>query len=383
MKRALILIAVLASFELSAFDWKPQPNAELRGDMLEFAAKMAKQERGTAEGRMLNRFVREQKRIARKDSLAWIMDTYELTMKLKKMCPPHAADGSREAELRKNIMLLEDFPIHVDNLSESASTEVRAAFIRFSEKYRAAARAAALEWIEGPKPGAGELQVFKVYNMGYLLRTQNKLIIVDVFWDGTRDEARRIAAKSDAFFLSHPHRDHWNPTMVQALALASVTLVLPADICPDHNAKFVAYSDWLDPKDVGGINVQLLRGAQGTQPNNAYLIEFDGWRVLIPGENDERELYKPFSQFPAPDLILHPTWNGLDNILDIVSGMPGYDPAKVTYIPGHDNEICFHGVDHRESYREMFSRKDRLGDTQRIYPRVILEDIGEIVTLKH
>lgn len=76
MKRALILLAILASFEMSAFDWKHQSNEELRGDMLEFAASMANQERGTADG----------------------------------------------------------------------------------------SRAAALKWVEGPKPAEGELQVFKVYH---------------------------------------------------------------------------------------------------------------------------------------------------------------------------------------------------------------------------
>lgn len=384
MKRKLTVLAVLlASLSAGAFDWQSQPNAELRGEMLEHAAELARQQRGTAEGRLLSRFVRAEKRKARVDSLAWIMDTYELSMQLKGMCPPQAADCSREASLRKGIMLLEDFPVHVDNRAPNASEDLKNAFAAFSERYRSEARAAALEWVRGPKPQPGELQVFKIYNMGYLLRTAGRMIVVDVFWDGTAAEAAQIASEADAFFLSHPHRDHWNPTMVDALAAAGATLVLPADICPQHDRKLVADSEWLEPKDVGGIKVQLLRGAQGSQPNNAYLVEFDGWRVLIPGENDESELYRPFSQFAAPDLILHPTWNGLADLIDIVSEMPGYDPSKVTYIPGHDNEICFHGVDHRESYREMFSRKDRLGDPGRTYPVVILQDIGETVTLKH
>lgn len=382
MKKALAFLAVLlVCLSAEAFDWRSQPVSELREEMLEFAANMAKQERGTAEGRLLTKFVRAEKRKARKDSLAWIMDTYELTMQLKAMCPPQPAGDKHAAALRRNIMLLEDFPIHVDNLSQSASEGVKDAFAAFSERYRAEARAASLDWVEGPKPQPGELQVCKIYNMGYLLRTSERMLVVDVFWDGSAAEAGRIASKADAFFLSHPHRDHWNPVMVDALAAAGATLVLPADIRPQHGRKYVADSDWIEPKDICGVKVQLLRGQQGPQPNNAYLLEFDGWRVLIPGENDDPALYEPFAQFAAPDLILHPTWNGLDDLLDIVSRMPGYDASRVTYIPGHDNEICFHGVDHRESYREMFSRKDRLGDSTRVYPRIILQDIGEAVTL--
>ena len=382
MKRPLtVILLLLLCVNLGAFDWPFQSNSELRGEMLEFAGSMAARQKGTAEGRLISRFVRKEARKAAKDSLAWISDTYELTMKLKEMCPPHVDDGSRAAALRRDIMLLEDYPIHVDNRSANASEELKKAFDAFSDRYRSEARAKALEWLEGPVPAEGELQVIKIYNMGYLLRTAQRMIVVDVFWDGTEEEAARIASKADAFFLSHPHRDHWNPVMVDALAAAGATLVLPADICPMHGNKLVADSEWREPRDVRGIEVQLLRGNQGPQPNNAYLIEFDGWRVLIPGENDESALYEPFSAYQAPDLIIHPTWNGLGNLLDIVRAMPGYDPSKVSYIPGHDNEICFHGVDHRESYREMFSRKDRLGDSDAVYPKIILEDIGECVTL--
>ncbi|MCQ2187580.1 MAG: MBL fold metallo-hydrolase [Bacteroidales bacterium] len=382
MKRLLtVILLLLLCVNLGAFDWPFQSNSELRGEMLEFAGGMAARQKGTAEGRLISRFVRKEARKAAKDSLAWISDTYELTMKLKEMCPPHVDDGSRAAALRRDIMLLEDYPIHVDNRSANASHELKKAFDAFSDRYRSEARAKALECLEGPGPAEGELQVIKIYNMGYLLRTAQRMIVVDVFWDGTEEEAARIASKADAFFLSHPHRDHWNPVMVDALAAAGATLVLPAVICPMHGNKLVADSEWREPRDVRGIKVLLLRGNQGPQPNNAYLIEFDGWRVLIPGENDESALYEPFSAYQAPDLILHPTWNGLGNLLDIVRAMPGYDASKVSYIPGHDNEICFHGVDHRESYREMFSRKDRLGDPDAVYPKVILEDIGECVTL--
>ena len=280
MKRPLtVILLLLLCVNLGAFDWPFQSNSELRGEMLEFAGSMAARQKGTAEGRLISRFVRKEARKAAKDSLAWISDTYELTMKLKEMCPPHVDDGSRAAALRRDIMLLEDYPIHVDNRSANASEELKKAFDVFSDRYRSEARAKALEWLEGPGPAEGELQVIKIYNMGYLLRTAQRMIVVDVFWDGTEEEAARIASKADAFFLSHPHRDHWNPVMVDALDAAGATLVLPADICPMHGNKLVADSEWREPRDVRGIEVQLLRGNQGPQPNNAYLIEFDGWRV--------------------------------------------------------------------------------------------------------
>lgn len=51
-------------------------------------------------------------------------------------------------------------------------------------------------------------------------------------------------------------------------------------------------------------------------------------------------------------------------------------------LPVHNNEMC-HSVDHRESYHELFNRQDRLGDANFKYPRFVLIDNGDHVSLQH
>ena len=54
----------------------------------------------------------------------------------------------------------------------------------------------------------------------------------------------------------------------------------------------------------------------------------------------------------------------------------GFDRTKSVLLPSHENELG-HSVDHRESYREMFTRKDRLGNREFPWPRVHPLGYGE------
>lgn len=385
MKRFLLTLALgIVCLSASSFDWKPQSNEELRNEMFAYAEGFAKQFRGTPQAREVRRFVRAQRRQAEAAPYAWVAQTADLVRRLEAQCPPVTDDGSREALMRRGILRLMDFPLHLDNYDVSAPAEQAAAFGALSASYRADARAKALEWLGRPVPEPGVLEIMKVYNQGFLLRTSARTFAVDVKWEGTAEEAAQIAAAVDAFFLSHPHKDHYSDVLMSALADAGKTVVLPSDVVPEScwDGKRVVEEVLAEPQDFCGIAAVVVRGDQGEGvPNNGYLLEFDGWRVLLPGENSHEELDEAFSSYAAPDLLLFPSWNGLDHMLEVVRAMPGYSRESVTYIPGHENEL-FHPVGHRESYRELFTRKDRLGDAGTEYPRVILQDIGEPVSLR-
>ena len=383
MKKISFIICLLICTGAGAYDWQHQENEELRSDMITFAKDFASQSRWTKQGRALRKFVRQQKRMARKDAYAWIPATKDFVLKLESMCPPTEDNGSKAAVMRRNILLLLDFPLHADNKHPEAPEALKEAFVSTSASYREEGRRKALEALAAPGPAEpGKLQVIKVYNSGVILRTSARTVAVDIKWEGEMDGASRIAEAADVFFLSHPHRDHYSDVMIQALAAAGKRAVLPSNVTPDSqwDGKTVIFEDRIEPFDVEGIGVSIVTGHQRELPNNAYLLEFDGWRVLLPGENDQHGLYKAFSSLAAPDLILEPTGNRVDITFDIVKDMAGYDRTTTYMIPEHENELT-HGVDHRESYRELFTRPDRLGDPERQYPRVFLLDIGEDIVL--
>ena len=378
-----LILLISISAQSFAFDWKPQSNESLRAEMLSYAQETYTRAKGTPEGRAIHKFIRKVKKTAKSDPYAWADETRALVRHLESMCPPCEDDGSEAAQMRRDILRLIDFPLHLDNFDKNAPEGLPEAFKNVSVTYRAEAREKALQWLDRPNPEPGVMELVKVYNLGYFLRTSERTVAIDVKWEGTAAEAEKIASKVDIFFLSHPHGDHYSNVLMHALSAARKTVVLPSDVVPmdQWDGKIVINDDIIKPIDVCGITMQVIRGDQGQgTPNNGYILAFDGWRLLLQGENSHQKIDERFKDFDAPDLIIAPSWNGIRHLFEVVRDMPGYDSKKVRYIPGHENELN-HTVDHRESYRELFTRKDRLGSPEEFYPTVILQDIGESVTL--
>ncbi|MCQ2143486.1 MAG: MBL fold metallo-hydrolase [Bacteroidales bacterium] len=386
--KKILMVLLLASITTSSycFEWQHQTNEELRSDMIAFAEDFAKAEDGTRIGRILKRFVRKENRKALRAPYAWADDTRALVAKLERICPPLVQEPFLGTAIpngnpltRRNIMRLIDFPLHLDNLYEEAPEGDVETFEKVSERYAADARKKALGWLSAPAPAPGVLSIIKVYNHGYILRTNSKTVVVDVVWSGDKEGAGAIASAADLVLLSHPHIDHYSDNVMEAYADCGTPVVLPSDVIPgrDWEGKIIVENDVLDePLNVSGVKIYSLRGAQNPVPNNGYYIEVDGFKVFLPGENDDHAIEERFASFPAPDLMMFPSWNGITDIMEYVRKMDGYDPYTTVYVPGHENEFIYHGVNHRESYRELFSRSDRLG-AHTPYPSLLLLDIGE------
>lgn len=385
MKKYLVILFLLLCISAQGRDWVSQSNEALRSDMLTFAEGFAQREKGTPAGKILRSFVKKQKRYGDKDSLAWISDTKDVVLKLEKICPPVVDDGSHAAQTRRDMFLLLDYPLHADNRAPGASEALKDEFDRMSDSYRAQAREKVLKFLETQAPAKpGELQIIKVYNCGIILRDSERTIAIDIKWEGDSEGAEAIASKADVFYLSHPHHDHYNDIMMEALADEGVETVLSEDVAPSRqwDGKMLIHEDVYEPVMVNGIKTVIQKGYQKKAPNNLYYLEFDGWKVLLPGESHNFEKLSELSQLEAPDLILVPSWNRMDLVFEAVSKMKGFDRTKVICIPEHENEFT-HTVDHRESFRELFSRKDRLGgDDDAVRPEILLLEIGENATLK-
>ena len=385
MKKFLLIFFSLLCVSAWGFDWKPQSNETLRSDMLYFAGEFAQREKGTPAGKILRTFIREQKRKAKNEPYAWISDTKDVVLELESICPPVIDDGSPAARTRRDIFRLLDFPIHSDNCSQNAPQALKDAFEKMSEEYRAQARDKVLACLSDPAPSSpGELQIMKVYNCGVILRDSERTIAIDIKWEGNWAGAQELAAKSDAFFLSHPHRDHYSDIMIKALCDNGVESVLPKDVLPKQqwSGKRIIHEDVYQPIDVNGIATVIQAGSQKGDPNNLYILDFDGWRVMLPGESDEFEKLQELEDFEAPDLVIAPSWNRMYKIFETISMMRGFDKTKIVCIPEHENEFT-HSVSHRESYRELFIRKDRLGRNDiSIRPKILLLEIGENTILR-
>ena len=217
-KFVTLLLALFVYLQASAFDWKPQSNESLRAEMVSYARDAASRAKGTPEGKEIKRFLRKVKKTEKDNPYAWVDDTRALVRRLEALCPPCEDDGSDKAQIRRDILRLMDFPLHLNNYDKAAPVEQAQAFDSVSAIYRSEARAKALAWLDGPAPKPGVLELVKVYNLGYFIRTSARTVAVDVKWEGTAEEAAAIADKVSIFFLSHPHKDHYSDVLMQALA---------------------------------------------------------------------------------------------------------------------------------------------------------------------
>lgn len=391
MKKSVLYILAMALVAFPchrayAFDWKVQTNEELRSGMLAYAGEFAADARGTKAGRIVSKLVKQQKKAT--DEFSWIGDTYAAVQKLEAaygpVCSPinptRPEFETKEAMIRRRTLQLLDYPVHVPDYLPDIPEGERAAFQAFKNEYLETARLRTIAWLNQPAPEPGGMAIIKVYNMGYILRTSERTVLLDLRWDGTEEQAAYIASHADAFFLTHPHGDHYSKTMLKALQDNNVPVVLPKDIMPEYNSpdKHIVWGNDV-PMTVGGVKFTTLKGNQGEGiPNNVYYFELDGWRIIDQGDNADDALELQLASKPAADLVIAASWNNIPNLFTAVLAPEGASPM---FIASHENEFG-HGVDHRESYHELFSRKDRLGDPDFDYPPYILMDIGENIEVR-
>lgn len=383
IKTCVLVLLIFVSGYCYAYDWTAKDNDALRADMLEFAKQFALDVKGTKAETVLNRFIRKQEKLAKTSDVAWMDATLEVVNQLTELYPPVVDGDNMQSVIRRRILQLLDYPLHVDNKGIApakplATDEQKRAFSDLCDKYKFHARQKFLKWLKSPRPEEGKLDLFKIYNMGFVIRTANHSLAIDVRWEGTDDEAKLIAENVDIFLLTHAHADHFSKSLLNAMAQADKPIVLSEDILPSYSSdkKIVVKGDIIDPLDIGGIKVATLLGYQYPTPCNIFMIELDGWRFVDNGDNNDLERERRIKDFPAYDFVITAAWNSVTNILGAAMQANNEDGRKLLYIPAHENELG-HPVDHRESYHETYARKDRLGDPDFNYPEHVLLNIGE------
>lgn len=383
--KKLLLSLILIAFASSAmaFDWRPAVNDTLRAHMFVFTEQFIQQAKGTKAEKVLKDFLKQQKKIAEKQPYAWIAETHAVVAKLKEMYPPRIDDGEQEALIRRNIVKLVDYPLHVNNRAKETPEEEKQAFDKATNTYLASTRQMALDWLRQPAPDSGAVDICLVYNMGTFIRTHQRTFAMDICWKGTKEEADIIANSIDAIFVSHPHQDHYTPFLLEAVAKAGKPIITPAKSLPgfaDHRVVAIT-STMFQPITVAGIDIRVLHGAQevgdhDSVPNNTYMLHFDGFTLINQGENENLPIQMQLPVWPRPDIIIAPSWNLIQYFLEPLMRTRGADKNPPLFLPLHQNEMG-HRVQQRESFWELWNRKDRLGNPDFHYPPYLVMDCGE------
>lgn len=382
MKRFLLsLLVLVCSLHAEAFDWKSQSNEELRNDMFRFVETFRSGTSDVALAEALDGFLKVQMGKAEDFPYQWIHDTHAFVDEMLLEYPAEISSGGQCSYERRSLLLLRDYPMHADNRSPEASQGLKDAYVSSVSSLYKAAEQDALEWLRSDKRSR-KLDVFKVYNMGYLFRSSGKVVGFDIQWSGNKEEMKDFAAMVDAFFVTHPHRDHYTKELLHVLLEAGKDVILPCDLVPEYTGKnkIIISGDVDQPMNAGPVTFTSRMGNQGVKvPCNVYLVSVGKWNIAHNGDNGVPEC-ESFLGESRVDVLVSACWNGVKDTMNHIKRNP--EGTECIYFSSHENEWR-HTVDHRESYEELFRRTDRLGDPDYDYLQsVVMDAAGDMMTLK-
>ena len=392
--KKIIFAATLAcvfSLTADAARWSAKSNADLRAAMLARAELFRQAVVGQEISNDLTAFICEVNALAASQPYAWLIQTHKFVNEQLRRYPlgMNLPYGDKETNfiIRKNLLYLRDFPMHEANMAtETPAPEAgqAAAFEDACEYYLGAARRDFLNWLDSPAPTApGELQLFKEYNMGFAFRTSERLVLIDIKWDGTDEEAAYIASKADIIFLTHNHSDHYSQVLLNEMAKAGKYLVMPLDKVPTYTdtEKKIVRTDDFEPVNLDGVEVQGFMGVQNGTPCFVYAIEFDGWRIAHAGDNQSGEAESNLQNLEGFDVATIACFSTPSRILEYILKSVGQDKRDLVFLSGHENERT-HNVYGRIGYNEDYEESAKFGSATFDYPSIFIMDNGEYATLK-
>lgn len=280
-------------------------------------------------------------------SLQWagdILDTY----------PP----GLPEHPTRRAALIRLDDILHIESAPAKPLVQ---------QYYRARIEKAVRE-IETTRVASG-MRLWKLYNDGFFIRTPAVSFTFDIV-PGTRTPGfevdlkvlERLAAQSDAHFISHMHGDHANQAVVKMFLDRKKPVIAPEGLWKGEEIAARLFFQKRSVTEVREVPVQdgkqklkivVYPGHQGSSiVNNVYLVTTpDGFTVVQTGDQSG-----PPADF---DWIAHIGNQHRVNVLipncwttDIRRVARGVNPELI--ITGHENEMG-HTVDHREDYTQTYS----------------------------
>ena len=379
MRLPFVLTALaLLPFSSGAFSWQPQPTAELKASCIRFARRGG-----------LDAFA---DRIERQDDLTtWIDDSIRTAESLLATCEGAPARNRRRA----TALGLLDYPFHVDNYAKETPKAEREAFASAVFAYARRARERVLREVRTARVPEGRLRLWHVYSMTYVIKGCRHTALIDFTpcptinrrtqW--TDEEWRGFAELGDLLVVTHPHGDHTSYPLMKLMRERDKALVLPcamrdpatSNVYSAATGAHVLDCDHAEPVEIAGVKFWNFLGDQGkNMPCNTYLMEIDGVRVADNGDNTPVEKYEGLKACPPADIIIASTWNRVTDFVGSCMSAPGFSTEKAVFLPSHENELS-HYVNHRESYREMYTDKRRLAAPGFTWPRTLPLAWGESV----
>lgn len=377
----------------AAFDWKEKPTAELHADMVTYVQAAAAECSDQKLAKALERFAQDQAKPS-KDTSAWISETHAFFKKQLTLYPP-TVENSKQREYIQRIL---DYPLHVNNYDKAISEADYNAYAKATQDYFETAKKNVLKNLKKIKPPKGQSAViWHIYNMGFIIKTSKHTVGIDIagpavmpgrsggsiaFNPWPTADIAKLAASLDILFVTHNHGDHFNSSLLKAMLSSGKPVVLAAPLAflGDNSKNLTVINTSQEtPLKLAGIEILAFRGNQGEKvPCNVYLLDIDGVRVIHDGDNYDRSQEAKIKNYPAANIIIGATWNDIIGLTKSAQSAPDSEKANQLLLPSHENELG-HSVGHRESYLELYTRTDRMGNKEFKYPEFRVLNCGEAI----
>jgi len=261
-------------------------------------------------------------------------------------------------KVRRSILTILDYPMHVNLYPQGSSQDHGLKWAKAVGEHYQNAIGPAVKDIASSRT-AGGLDVWKLYNMGFVVRSKNHCVGFDIhpgyfrLPNSLTDSQQSVLAdRLEVLFISHAHGDHFSDRFVRRMRKAGKKVVLPAPIRKDlrHTSIVRLYDDYATPVNLGGIKVYVFPGWQSRDtPVNVYAVNLDGHWVAHNGDNLRTGIYREIPGRCAIDVLLANCWSGVGAFITATR-------PKLA-ITGHENELV-HAVPQRVAYRTTFAYLD-------------------------
>jgi len=226
------------------------------------------------------------------------------------------------------------------------------------------------------KPLAKGMKIYKLYNDGYIVRTPS----VTIAFDMIRGSAERqlitdsimqtLVSHCDIMFISHSHNDHADLGVAKFFAAQGKPVITPLGLWENENKNIqptggkTMLNKIFYLKNKLSLQVKIFPGHQDELLNNVYVVTTPE-RISVTHTGDQyntedRTWIKTVKEHAKTDVLLIECWAmHMDEMID------GFAPRLV--ITGHENELLFHTIDHREPYWLTYKKMSTIK-----YPYIIM-----------
>lgn len=380
----------------NAYLFDAKSNTDLRSEMLQYLVKAEGQVSGTPLADAFRSLKTSVEAKMGSEPFAWIDQVNSFVTENIAKYPSRVFDAVTDPEgdelARRLLLLLRDYPLHEVSLAhdvvpmESGQSD---AFLSSIRKTQDGVIEKLLAWLDTPAPAPGVLELFKIYNMGYIARTANHCFGLDVMWWGTDEQMRSLCDHIEAVFVTHAHGDHFNLPLLTEMSgregkgLFMTTRTLTMFTPKGVSDVFASDENNYRPIDCNGLAVSSAIGAQGDLPCQIWCVEADGFCLWASGDNGVRASFDAASaNLPSPNLTMLSLAGASADFTAAARKARGGLTHDVAYVVSHENEVN-HTIDGRVSYKFFYESIKTMADNE--YRDSLLKyatlDYGEILTI--